>query len=113
MGHYRAALSLRPDWRPAMYNLAWLLASHADASVRRPNEAVTLATRIVELSGRQDPSALDLLGAALAAAGRFDEATAAASDALRGAETAGQAGLASEIRDRLDGYRQRQPFIVN
>jgi len=113
VGHYRAALSLRPDWRPALNNLAWLLASHADASIRRPNEAVTIATRVVELSGRQDPSTLDLLGAALAAAGRFDEAIAAATDALRAAETTGQTGLASQIRDRLAGYRQRQPFIVN
>ena len=86
--------------------------AHPDAEVRQPQEAVSLATQVVALSGKQDATALDLLGAALAGAGRFDEAAATANDAIHAAETAGQTALASAIRERAAGYRQQQPFIV-
>lgn len=112
VSEYRAALRDRPGWRPALANLAWLLAAHADAQVRQPQEAVALATQIVALSGKPDAQALDLLGAALAASGRFEEAVATANDAVRAADASGQMGLATAIRERMAGYRQHQPFIV-
>jgi Tfp pilus assembly protein PilF len=112
VGEYRAAVRDRPGWRPALANLAWLLAAHPDARVRQPHEAVALATQVVALTGKQDASSLDLLGAALAAAGRFDEAISTADEATRAADAAGQTALASAIRERAAGYRQHQPFIV-
>ena len=112
VSEYRAALHDRPGWRPALTNLAWLLAAHPDAQVRQPQEAVSLATQVVALSGKQDAPAHDLLAAALAAAGKFDEAVAVASDAIRAADAAGQTTLATAIRERVAGYRQHQPFVV-
>jgi hypothetical protein len=52
---------------------------------------------------------LDILGAAYAAAGEFDQAQAAALAALR---LQPPEPLATEIRKHLDLYRQRRPYIV-
>ena len=46
--------------------------------VRNADEAIRLASRAAELSGRKDASVLDSLAAAYAAAGRFEEAVASA-----------------------------------
>ena len=66
--------------------LAWVLSSHPDSSIRRPDEAIELARLAVELTNR-DPSALDALAAACAAAGRFEEAVTAASEPQRSRRT--------------------------
>jgi tetratricopeptide (TPR) repeat protein len=112
VAEYRLALEQRPGWRPAVYNLAWLLAASPDPTVRQPAEALTLARQVSAGSAR-DAASLDLLAAALAAVGKFDEASAAATDAIRMADAAGQAALASQIRERLNGYRAGQPFLLN
>ena len=65
--------------------------------------------RAVNLTGQRDARALDVLAAAYAAAGDFDRAQDLAANALRllPAEP-----LAAEIRQRLDLYRQRRPYIA-
>jgi tetratricopeptide (TPR) repeat protein/mono/diheme cytochrome c family protein len=110
-GHYRAALTLVPDWLPVLTELAWLLATHPDASVRDSRAAVLLADRAVTLTNGRDATALDVLAASDAAAGRFDEAVMreqAALDLLRGREAADmQAGA----RERLALYQERRPYL--
>jgi hypothetical protein len=53
---------------------------------------------------------LDVLAASLASAGRFDEAIATAERAMAVASAAKNDREASQIRGRLDLYRQRTPF---
>ena len=106
--HFRQALLARPDEGDALYNLAWLLATHPDPLIHNPSEAVRLAERATRLTDREDAAVLDVLAAAYAAAGRFDEAIATARAAL--ALLPGQSELATSIRHRLDLYAKGRPY---
>jgi tetratricopeptide (TPR) repeat protein len=102
------ALRQQSELASALTPIAWLLATHPSAAVRRPEAARTLAARIVEATGRRDAAALDALAAAYAAGGEFDAAEKAAGEAL--ALAAGE--QAAEIRQRLALYRARRPFVL-
>ena len=108
--HLRAALSLRPDWPVPMNEIAWILATHPDTRIRNAAEAVRLAERAVDLTGRRQPVMLDTLAAAYAAAGDFDRAVTVAQEAMALAASGGPAGLSAEIAARLELYRQKKPF---
>ena len=109
MAHYRAALSLRPEWPPVLTEFAWLLATDPDEGVRDPVQAIAVAEQAVGLTRRMDPVALDVLAAAYGSGGRFDEAaaTAQAAMALLSREATGYA----EMRERLELYRQRRAYV--
>jgi Flp pilus assembly protein TadD len=112
VGHYRDAVRLDPlAWDVAM-NLAWILATDAEASVRNPEEAIALAEGANRRTGRSHPRALDTLAAAYAAAGRYDEAVETAQHALRAALGAGDQRFAADIDGRIGLYRSRQPYRV-
>jgi tetratricopeptide (TPR) repeat protein len=108
--HYREAVRIRPGFRTAANNLAWLLATSRDPSLRDPVLAVSLAEQAAAPPAAGDPSVLDTLAAAYAAAGRYDEATRVAEQALRQAEAAGPPGLAAQIRARLEVFRAGRPY---
>ena len=108
--HYRRALEVMPDSASVAGRVAWILATHGDAAVRDPQEAIQWAERAVRLSGRTDAAALDILGAAYASAGRFDEAIAAAQSALDLALAGRVDELARLVRTRLELYRQNRPY---
>ena len=75
VAEYRETLRLRPDWPPALGGLAWILATSSNESVRGGGgEAVQLAERLCAVSGCQEAEGLDVLAAAYAEAGRFDDA---------------------------------------
>ncbi len=105
---WRAVLSRQPGFLPAARELAWLLATAPDDSVRRSDEAVSIAERLREVAA-DAPAVLDALGAAYANAGRFDEAVFNASRAADLAEKAGDP-TAAEIRERVTLYRAGRPF---
>ena len=110
---FRETLKLRSDWLPALIDLAWLQATAANNEVRDPEEAVRLALRAVEVSGRQDGAALDALAVAYAAAGRFDEACRSAEAAeIIASGPGGSASLLLQIRAHLKLFRARQPVIL-
>jgi Flp pilus assembly protein TadD len=111
--HLREAARLNPNFGPAMQNLAWILATHPDAAKRDSSEAVQLAERANELSGKQMPEVLDTLAAAYASAGRFDDARAAETEALKLSGPANQSELVAQFRQRLKLYEQNQPFVDN
>jgi len=104
---FRAALALKPEWIPAVASLAWLLATAPDFAIRDPAGAVSFAERAADLTERRDASALDILAAAYASAGRFDEAIAACDLALT---LNPDVALERSIRVRQALYRQRQPY---
>ncbi len=107
-GQFRRALQLKPDWIPALASLAWLLATAPDAALRDANQAIRFAEQAADLTGRQDASALDVLAAAYAAAGRFDRAVAVSQAAL---EMKPDATLANAIRRRQELYRQHKAYV--
>jgi cytochrome c-type biogenesis protein CcmH/NrfG len=106
---FREALKLRPDWPQPMSEIAWLLATSPDPSVRNPAEATRLAERAASLTSGREPTVLDTLAAAYAAEGRFEDAVEAAERAV--AAAAGAPGLAAELRSRLELYRSGRPFV--
>jgi tetratricopeptide (TPR) repeat protein len=108
---YADALTSLPDWLPALNELAWIRATHPDAKIRDARQAVSLAERARAVANGKDPTAFDVLAAAYAAAGRFEEAVASARSALdllpgRGAESS-----RSELEERSVLYQQRRPYV--
>jgi tetratricopeptide (TPR) repeat protein/mono/diheme cytochrome c family protein len=108
---YAAALARLPDWLPALSELAWIRATHPDSRVRDAREAVSLAEHARVLASDKDPTALDVLAAAYAAAGRFDEAIVCARSALDLLAGREAASGRSELNERSALYQQRQPYL--
>jgi protein O-mannosyl-transferase len=108
--HWRKALSLDPGSPRILNNLAWLIATSADARLRNAAEAVRLAEQACALSGSKSPSFLDTLAAAYAEAGRFDDAIRTARRAVEAAEEAGEKQRAAQLHQRLLLYQSRQPY---
>ncbi len=108
---YRAVLRLRPDTPDVAARLAWILSTDPDSTVRNPEEAVRLAERAASLMGGSHPSALDVLAAAYASAGRFSDAVRTAQRAAGLASSADNEGLARRIEKRLEVYRARRSWI--
>ena len=109
--HSREALRLDPAQLFAANNLAWALATHPNAALRNPQEAVRVAETALAYSGGESPDLLDTLAAAYASAGRFEEAVRAETDALRIANARGEALKAADYQVRLTLYRAEKPFV--
>ncbi len=107
--HGREALLMRPDYTDAANNLAWLLATTADAALRDPGEAIRLVE--ADAQGSDAPWLLDTLAAAYAADGRFEEAIRTADRAARIATEQEQTASAEQIRERLALYRKHEPYV--
>jgi tetratricopeptide (TPR) repeat protein len=108
---FRRALELNPDWPAAMGATAWLLATHPDADVRRPQEAISLAERARLLPHDQDAALIDTLAAAYAAAGQFERALITAKAAEAAASQSGAEELARKIHLRVQLYAQNKPYM--
>lgn len=105
--HYQQALQSNPEYTMAKNNLAWMLATCPDATLRDGKRAVELAKQAVRLTNREDPSVLDTLAAAYAEAGRYPEAIETARRAI---DIAKSEAVAKDIRDRLKLYQASIPY---
>jgi len=112
MTEYTKALQISPENLPALCNLAWLLATSVDPSLRNGSEAVQLAERADSASSRSEkhPTVLRILAAAYAEAGRFDEAKETAQQAVREADKQGNSSLSSTLRDEIALYELALPY---
>ena len=110
MGLYRQALELSVNYIDAQNNLAWLLATHPDATIRDGTKAVQYAEAAVNASQAQAPSLLDTLAAAYAECGRFAEAQETAKKALAIAEAQFKTEMARKIEGRLRLYEAGRPY---
>ena len=110
---FQKGMNLAPGDMRFVYQLGWLRAAAPLASVRSSKEAVRLAELINEKTGPGNPAAMDLLAAALAEAGRFEDADNTARQAyifaMRGRDRALQEG----IRARGVLYKNRRPYREN
>jgi tetratricopeptide (TPR) repeat protein len=102
--HWRKAAELKPNWIEVLNNLAWHLATQPDLTLRSGDEALELAKRAVELTGRKDPETLDTLAAAYAELGRHREAAETVREAIALAEASGQANLLTAMQEQLARY---------
>jgi tetratricopeptide (TPR) repeat protein len=110
LAHYKKALAINPDDAEVLNNMAWVLATTPDASIRNGEKAVEMAQRAVSLSGNSQPRTLATLAAALAETGRFSEAIKTVERALQLATGQGNVALANSIRVQLELYRSNLPF---
>lgn len=110
VAHYTETLRLKPDHAVALNNLAWIRAAHAQAEFRDGPEAVRLARRACELTGYKESMPMETLAAALAEAGRFDDAIAMAENARQLALARGQSELAERAQSFVKIFAGRQPF---
>jgi len=111
IGHYHSALRLKPGWGLAANALARQLAAGRDPRVRDVPVAVKLAEQVCRATEYRVPELMDTLAMAYAAAGRFDEAVAAARKALGLASGAERAGYAAEIEARLNLFKNGRVWI--
>ena len=91
-------------------NLAWLLATCPDASLRDGPEAVRLAEKACELTHSRRTIMVGTLAAALAEAGRFPEAVEAAQKACALASGEGDRTLLTRNQELLNLYRTGKPY---
>ncbi len=106
----RRAVERRPDDLLLLNNLAWLLATSSDGSLRNGQEAVRLAERAYRLARRETPGLLDTLAAAHAEVGHFELAAQHARHAAALARGLGQAAAAERIMDRAKLYASQRAY---
>jgi len=107
--HYEAVLRVQPDSVGALNNLAWIKATSVNPDLRDGVEAVRLAERACEITKESQPFLLGTLAAALAEAGRFPEAVAAARKARDLATSAGLKDVAARNAELLALYEANRP----
>ncbi|MEN3367960.1 MAG: protein O-mannosyl-transferase [Verrucomicrobiota bacterium] len=113
LAHYTKALEINPNDTEVLNNMAWVLATAPDASIRNGQKALKMAQRAVSDIGNRQPRTLATLAAALAENGRFPDANRTAEQALRLAIDQHNFGLADSIRAQLELYRSNLPFRDN
>ncbi|MCH8839246.1 MAG: tetratricopeptide repeat protein [Planctomycetes bacterium] len=109
--HYRRVLQINEAHGGAHNNLGWILATCADKSLRAPQQALQHAKRAAELTNGRELAVIDTLAAAFAATGNFDQAVEVAQSAIDLAVRLKRKQLVGPIRQRLDLYRQKRPYV--
>jgi protein O-mannosyl-transferase len=89
--------------------LAWLLATTPDASLRNGQEAVRLAEAVSKSTPVQDPQTLVALAAAYAETGKFDLAVTTASTARELLGNSGKNPLVRQLDSHIASYQQKKP----
>ena len=102
IGDFDKAIQLDPKYARAYNNLAWLLATAENPSIRDGRRAVELALKACDLSACQDTYLLDTLAAAYARVGNFAKAIEWQSKAMANPQRA----LDSDTQVRLKSYRE-------
>jgi len=108
--HYEKALQSDPDSILALNNLAWVMSTGPDDSLRNNEIAVQLATKANQLSKDSNPIFIRTLAAAYAQAGRFEKAIETARRASEQANAQGVHDLAVQIQEEIDLYQRRTPL---
>jgi len=102
----------KPGDAVALKQLAWLLATADDDEVRDGRKAIAILAQIPQNAKRIDIQYLEVLSAAQAEAGDYDQAVATAQRALDEARRV-KSRRVSEFVQRVESYRARQPFRMN
>lgn len=106
----RRRLKVNPYDIRTKLNLAWLLSTCPDPEVRDGREALSLAEEVLRASGSRSAEAMEVLAAAYAEVGRFEDAVRTAERAASLARSSGRKDLARSIEAQLRNYKARRPF---
>jgi Flp pilus assembly protein TadD len=110
VAEYRQSVASKPDQPEALSNLAWLLATSPDSTVRNGSDAVRFAEQACRLTGYRQAQMAGALAAAYAEAGRFTEAVAATQKAIELARAGGDARFAAVNEQLLKLYAAGKPY---
>ncbi len=106
IAEYSQTLKLNPNMDDAANNLAWLLATCSNPSLRNGVEAVAVAQQASEHSHNQNPLILGTLAAAYAEAGKRSDALATAQQARQLALDQHNSALAAALESQLRQYEK-------
>ncbi len=101
---------LASDSPQMLDDLAWVLATFPDPSVRDGREAVRLAERACAITNRADATLLATLAAAHAETGEFSEAIFTSQEALSLARSSGDMKTAALAENLLTSFQSNQPY---
>jgi tetratricopeptide (TPR) repeat protein len=107
---WQQALKIKPNQPSVQNNLAWLLATTPNASLRNGAKAVALAAQADQLNGGGNPIVLHTLAAAYAEAGRYGDATATARRALELAVAQKNEDLTAKLPKEIKLYDSGRPM---
>jgi tetratricopeptide (TPR) repeat protein len=110
IAHYQKAVEIDPREVNARNNMAWVLATSSDASIRNGAMAVSLATQAVEISGGKDAIFFRTLAASYGECGKFADAIAAAEKGREIAISRGDSHLARTLERDIALYRADTPL---
>jgi Flp pilus assembly protein TadD len=108
--HYQKALELAPKSIPTLTNLAWLMATSQDASLRDGPKAVELATQADRLARGTNTLVLRTLAAAYAENGQFANAIRTARSAMQLARMHGEDSLTTDLDQQIALYQLGMPY---
>jgi protein O-mannosyl-transferase len=108
--HYEKALMLAPQSLSALTNLAWLLATCPEQSLRDGRKAVELARQANQLFGTPNAVVLRTLAAAYAATGQFAEAIANARAAMQLARMLRDDSMVASLQTEIALYELASPY---
>ncbi len=107
---WQDGLGRDPNHLELTNNLAWLLATCPDATVRNGPAALKHAERACDATGHENPFALDSLAAAQAENGQFDQAVKTVERAIELAGSQGHHNALSGMRSRSAMYEAGRPY---
>jgi protein O-mannosyl-transferase len=107
---WQQALETKPDQPNVQNNLAWLLATTPDSSLRNGARAVALAEQAKLLTAGDNPMVLHTLAAAYAETGRYSAATAMARRALELAVAQKNDDLTNKLPKEIKLYELDTPL---
>jgi tetratricopeptide (TPR) repeat protein len=110
IAHFQQALQIEPADQATQNNLAWLLATCPDASLRNGQKAVELAEQANHLTGGGNPVVLCTLAAAYAEVGRYSEAVQTAQRGWQLAKAESSTELAGKLQFELKLFQAGTPF---
>ena len=111
MKSYQLALDHRPTFVLAANNLAWMLATHPDDTLRDGKLARQLAEGICKQTKFKEPMLLDTLGAAYAESGDFEKAVKAVDRAISLLDADPNSSTDDpSMKRRKELYLQQQPY---
>ncbi|HEY1661907.1 MAG TPA: tetratricopeptide repeat protein [Verrucomicrobiae bacterium] len=107
---FRRALALDPDNLTALNDLAWILATAPEDSLRNGPEAEIDAQKACRLTAFKRPEMLSALAAAQAEMGDFSNAMATAQMAVNVAAAAGNTRMVSADEQFFQLYQAKKPY---
>lgn len=106
------ALENDPDHLSSLTAAAWIMATTEDERLRDAHRAKDFAVRAAAITHHLDPSVLQVLAAAHAAAEEFDAAVTTAQEGASLAAKNGDAALAGSIKAMLEEYEHRRSRLT-